>query len=216
MKNLRRYFLAGLVSLLPIGVTLFVIYFLVTTLGPIFGSFIHLLPAMRNLPEVAYSVIGFVLLLVVIQLIGMLATGVLGTWFLRRTSDFFGHLPLLRTVYGTARQLTDAVLVDRKSLKKVVALEYPRRGMYSIGFLMSETPVTFADGKRCMFVFLPVTPSPTSGQVHLVPVEDIIETNLGVDEALKVFVSGGAMMPESLKNRLPQRTQRTSEDTEGN
>jgi uncharacterized membrane protein len=202
MKNLRRYFLAGLVSLLPIGVTLFVIYFLVDTLGPIFGSFIHLVPAMRNLPRIAYSGIGFLLLLIVVLVIGMLATGLAGTWLLRRTSDFFGHLPLLRSVYGTARQLTDAVLVDRKSLKKVIALEHPRRGMYSIGFLMSDTPVAFADGKRCMFVFLPVTPTPTSGQVHLVPVEDIIETDLGVDEALKVFVSGGAVMPESLKKPL--------------
>lgn len=203
MKNLKRLFLAGLVSLLPIGVTLFVIYFLVNTLGPIFGSFIHLLPAMRHLPDVAYSVIGFILLLIVILIIGRIATGFAGTWLLRRTSEFFSHLPLLRTVYGTVRQLTDAVLVDRKSLKKVIALEYPRRGMYSIGFLMSETPVMFVGGKKCLFVFLPVTPTPTSGNVHLVPVEDIIETTLGVDEALKVFVSGGAVMPESLRNLLP-------------
>ena len=203
MKNLRRYFLAGLVSLLPLGITAFLIYFLVDTLGPILGSLLHFLPAMRHLPEVAYSVIGFVLLLIAILLIGMLATGFAGTWLLRRTSEFFSHLPLLRTVYGTARQLTDAVLVDRKSLKKVIALEYPRRGIYSIGFLMSEKPVTFVDGKQCVFVFLPVTPTPTSGQVHLVPVEEILETTLGVDEALKVFVSGGAVMPESLRNRLP-------------
>jgi uncharacterized membrane protein len=205
MRSLRRYFLAGLVSLLPIGVTLFAIYFLVNALGPIFGSFIHLLPAMRNLPGAAYSVIGFVLLLIAILLIGMLATGFAGTWLLRKTSEFFSHLPLLRTVYGTARQLTDAVLVDRKSLKKVIALEYPRRGIYSIGFLMSETPITFANGKQCMFVFLPVTPTPTSGNVHLVPVEDVIETTLGVDEALKIFVSGGAVMPESLRSSVPSR-----------
>ena len=203
MKNLKRYFLAGLVSLLPLGITAFVIYFLVDTLGPIFGAWLHLLPAMHHLPEVAYSVIGFVLLLIVILLIGMLATGFAGTWLLRRTSEFFSHLPLLRTVYGTARQLTDAVLVDRKSLKKVIALEYPRKGIYSIGFLMSETPVMFANGRKCMFVFMPVTPTPTSGQVHLVPVEEIIETSLGVDEALKVFVSGGAVMPGSLKDVLP-------------
>jgi uncharacterized membrane protein len=203
MKNLKRYFLAGLVSLLPLGVTAFIIYFLVDTLGPILGSLLHFLPAMRHLPQVAYSVIGFVLLLIAILLIGMLATGFAGTWLLRLTSEFFSRLPLLRTVYGTARQLTDAVLVDRKSLKKVIALEYPRRGMYSIGFLMSETPVSFANGKKCVFVFLPVTPTPTSGQVHLVPVEEILETDLGVDEALKVFVSGGAVMPESLRNRPP-------------
>jgi len=203
VKNLRRYFLAGLVSLLPLGVTLFVIYFLVNTLGPIFGSFIHLLPAMRHLPQAAYSAIGFILLVILVLVIGRLATGFAGTWLLTRTSDFFGRLPLLRTVYGTARQLTDAVLVDRKSLKKVIALEYPRRGMYSIGFLMSETPVTFVGGKKCVFVFLPVTPTPTSGQVHLVPVEEILETSLGVDEALKIFVSGGALMPESLKNPRP-------------
>jgi uncharacterized membrane protein len=203
VKNLRRYFLAGLVSLLPLGVTLFVIYFLVNTLGPIFGSFIHLLPAMRHLPQAAYSAIGFILLVILVLVIGRLATGFAGTWLLTRTSDFFGRLPLLRTVYGTARQLTDAVLVDRKSLKKVIALEYPRRGMYSIGFLMSETPVTFVGGKKCVFVFLPVTPTPTSGQVHLVPVEEILETSLGVDEALKIFVSGGALMPESQKNPRP-------------
>jgi uncharacterized membrane protein len=203
MKNLRRYFLAGLVSLLPLGITAFVIYFLVDTLGPIFGSWLHLLPAMHRLPEVAYSVIGFILLLIVILLIGVLATGFAGTWLLRRTSEFFSHLPLLRTVYGTARQLTDAVLVDRKSLKKVIALEYPRKGIYSIGFLMSETPVMFANGRKCMFVFMPVTPTPTSGQVHLVPVEEIIETSLGVDEALKVFVSGGAVKPDSLRDVLP-------------
>jgi uncharacterized membrane protein len=203
MKNLKRLFVAGLVSLLPLGITLFVIFFLVNTLGPILGSFIHLLPAMRRLPHAAYSGLGFILLIIVILLIGRIATGFAGTWLLRRTSEFFSHLPLLSSVYGTARQLTDAVLVDRKSLKKVIALEYPRRGMYSIGFLMSETPVTFVAGKKCLFVFLPVTPTPTSGNVHLVPVEDVIETTLGVDEALKVFVSGGAVMPASLRNLLP-------------
>lgn len=201
MKALRRYFLAGLVSLLPIGVTLFLIYFLVNTLGPILGSLLHYLPALHRLPEIVLTLIGFILLLIVILLIGMLAQGLVGSWILKKLSDFVGRLPLLRSVYGTARQLTDAVLVDRRSLKKVIALEYPRKGMYSIGFLMSEAPVTFANGRKCMFVFLPVTPTPTSGQVHLVPVEEIIETDIGVDEALKVFVSGGAVMPESMRAR---------------
>lgn len=197
VKNLQRHFVAGLVSLLPLGVTIFVIYFLVNTLGPILGFALRYLPVLRRLPDTVLTVIGFVLLLIVILAIGSLATGAFGGWLLRKVSDFFSRLPLLRGVYGTARQLTDAVLVDRSSLKKVVALEYPRRGMYSLAFLMGDETVTVSN-RACSFLFIPATPTPTTGWVHLVPAEDILETSLGVDEALKIFLSAGVVLPDSL------------------
>ena len=199
IKNLRRYFIAGVVSVFPLGITLFVIYFLVRALGPILGSLLHYLPALAMLPQWVLTFLGFVLLMIAILLIGMLAAGPPGSWLLKRLSDFFDRLPLLRSIYGTARQLTDAVLVDRKSLKQVVLVEYPRAQVWAIGFLMSETPI-FIAGREYRSIFVPSTPTPTSGFPQLIPREMIVMTDIGVDEALKFVISGGVVLPDSLKS----------------
>ena len=199
--TLGRYFLAGVVSLLPLGVTLFILIFLIQMLGPILGWPLHYLPALARLPKFILTLLGFILLLIVILAIGVVATGAPGSWLLKRVSDFFSRLPLIRGVYGTARQLTDAVLVDRKSLKKVVLIEYPRRDVYSLAFLMSECPIEI-NGKECHTVFLPATPTPTSGWVHLIPVDAITEVDFGVDEALKLFISGGVVIPDAFRKKV--------------
>jgi uncharacterized membrane protein len=199
IKNLRRYFIAGIVSLFPLGITLFVIYFGVSSLGPIFGSLLHFLPALARLPRQVLTILGFVILLVVILLIGMVAAGTPGSWVLKRLADFFNRLPLLRSIYGTARQLTDAVLVDRQSLKQVVLVEYPRPQCWSLGFLMSDAPI-FIHGREYRSIFVPSTPTPTSGFPHLIPLDMIIKTSIGVDEGLKFVISGGVVLPDELRH----------------
>jgi uncharacterized membrane protein len=201
LNNLKSYFLAGVVALLPIGVTLFIFYFLITTLGHIFGSLLHFLPFMSLLPQAVTTVIGFVLLMLIILVVGVVAAGAPGGWVLRRVSDFVERLPLIRGIYGTARQLTDAVLVDRQSLRKVVLIEYPRTGIYALAFLMSDQPVKI-NRRDCYTIFIPTTPTPTAGWVNLIPADAITDLEIGVDDALKLFISGGIVIPEGMKQNI--------------
>ena len=139
--------------------------------------------------------------MLLILVVGVIAAGAPGGWVLKRISDFVGRLPLIRGIYGTARQLTDAVLVDRESLRKVVLIEYPRKEIYALAFLMSDCPVKI-NGRECFTIFIPTTPTPTAGWVNLVPSDAITDLDLGVDEALKLFISGGVVIPEGLKKSI--------------
>jgi uncharacterized membrane protein len=108
----------------------------------------------------------------------------------------------VRSIYGSARQFTDTVFVDRSSLRKTIIAEYPRHGLFASGFLTGDDPVTLADGRRALFVFFPTTPNPMSGWLALVPEADVTETSMSIEEGLKLVVSGGVIKLESLGSCL--------------
>lgn len=203
MKFLRRYFIAGLVVIIPLGLTVFIFWLLVTKLGGFLIPLFRILPFLKDLPQEILALLGFVLFLLIIFLIGGLTSGYLGKWLVGFIEELILKLPIIREIYNSARQLTTAVFVDRKSLKKVVAVEYPRKGIFTIGFIMNEEKILSRDGQKEFFlIYLPTAPNPTSGWLTLVPKEETKELNLTIDEGLKLIISGGIVIDKDTLEKL--------------
>ncbi|MBM3315248.1 DUF502 domain-containing protein [candidate division WOR-3 bacterium] len=195
LRRIRRHFLTGLAAGLPLATTVVVVWFLVTLLGSILGPLLARVPGLAALPRWLLSLIGFVVMLLLTTALGALTAGIVGRRLVAWLDHLMQRLPLARDLYGSARQLTDAVFVRRSSLRRAVIVEYPRKGMYAVGFLTAEEPLVLPDGRRTVGVFIPSTPNPTTGWLALVPEADAMESALTIEEALKLVVSGGMVRP---------------------
>lgn len=205
MSRLRRYFLTGLATLLPLGLTVFAVWFLVSNLGRILRPLLVLAPWIQRLPGWVVTLAGFVGLVILTVLIGALTSGIVGREFVRRLDRLFQRLPLAREIYGSARQLTDAVFVQRSSLRRTVLAEYPRAGVFAVGFLTSEERVMLPDGRPGLMVFFPTSPNPTSGWLALIPESDVRDAGMSIEEGLKFVVSGGLVRPGDIGRRSQAR-----------
>ncbi len=208
MNNLRRYLVSGIAAILPIGLTVFVFWFLVSRLGSIFRPIVANSVWLSRLPGWITTVVGFIFLLIVIIVTGALASGLFGRWLVNQVDKFMRRLPFVRAIYGSARDMADAVFVKRSSLRKTVIAEYPRTGMWAVGFLTSDETVPLPDGRPAQFVFFPTAPNPTSGWLALIPEADITATGMSIDDGLKLVVSGGVIRPESFENWVKLREPR--------
>jgi len=198
-KGIGSFFLAGIITILPLGLTVIVVIFLVNQLGNIAGRLLKHIPRLSTFPPYVITIIGFFTLLVVIFLIGMITSSFIGRWFLRLTDRFFCKLPFVRSVYSSARQLTDTLFVDRSALKQVVLIEYPRKGIYTLAFVTNEALWKIKIGRRekdCLNVFVPTSPNPTSGFYLLIPSDEITPTGLPIEWGFKIIVSGGIVLPD--------------------
>jgi len=191
--KLKDYLLSGLLVVAPIVLTLFVLIWAFNLLDGILGPFIYRI-AGRSLPGV-----GLVAGLLITLLTGVVTRG----WFAKRAvkwaESLLARLPLIRPLYGTLKQLTNALLSgsDKNLFKRVVLLEYPRKGIWSIGFVTSEDNSGFSKhikdkcGENLISVFVVSAPNPTTGWLALVPETELIDADMSVEEALKLVVSGG-------------------------
>jgi uncharacterized membrane protein len=189
-KILRRYLFTGLLVLLPVVITAFVLWRLFFALDDIIGRFVETYLG-RSLPGV-----GLVALIALIMGIGAIASNILGKRAIRVGERLVARVPLMGWIYRTTKQLFSTILDERsESFRKVVLVSYPHKGTYSVAFLTSESPTSVEGelGKGFVTVFLPTTPNPTSGFLLIVPAEDIIPLNMSVDEGLRLVISAGAL-----------------------
>jgi uncharacterized membrane protein len=198
LKELRHYFLTGIATMLPLSVTVFIFWFIVVRLGSLFRPLFKLHPWLEHLPEWVSVLVGFVFFIIIVLVIGALASGILGRLLLGWLDKLLRQVPIVKTIYSSARQLTDAVFVNRSSLRKTVIAQYPRQGMFAVGFLTSDDLVTLADGRKALFVFFPTTPNPTSGWLALIPEDEVTQTSMSIEEGLKLVVSGGVIKPGNI------------------
>lgn len=144
--------------------------------------------------------IGFSATLVVILLVGFLATNLLGRRFVKSFDQLMLRIPLIKGIYGGTRQLLDAFSMKTGTFQRVVAVEYPRQGVLTIGFVAREgaTLKSTEGGARLRdltLVFLPTTPNPTSGWLAAVPDKEVIPLDVSIEEGIKLVVSGGIVLP---------------------
>jgi len=198
LKELRHYFLTGVATLLPLSVTVFIFWLIIVRLGNLFHPLFRLHPWLERVPDWGATLAGFVLFILLVLLTGWIASGIIGRLTLGWLDRLLRQVPIVKTIYSSARQLTDAVFVNRSSLRKTVIAEYPRHGLFAIGFLTSDDRITLVDGRKTVFVFFPTTPNPTSGWLALIPEGDVTQTSLSIEEGLKLVVSGGVIKPEDL------------------
>ncbi len=199
--SLRRYFLSGLLVFLPVAITL---WFLGWVIG-LLDSVLDVLPAWLHpnsyLPF-AIPRLGAVVTLIMILLLGFLTKGVATRRFLAAWDKVFVQIPIFRGVYTAVQKLVQTFLGQSHANRQVVMIEYPRKGVYTVGFAMGRAwhELERKNELPLVNVFVPTTPNPTSGFYLLVPPEDISPINMSMEEALKLITSGGLITPDD-KNR---------------
>ncbi|HXG29036.1 MAG TPA: DUF502 domain-containing protein [Nevskiales bacterium] len=205
---IRRWLFAGLMVLVPLGITLFVVDFLV---GLVDKSLLLVPPALRPEALLGFSVpgIGIVLILLLVLAVGFLADNFIGARVVRWAESMLGRVPLVRSVYSGSKQLADMVLGEGgTSFRQVILVEYPRKGLWTIAFITGG-PLWEArekTGRELATVFVPTTPNPTSGFIILVPREDILTLDMSVEEAMRMIISLGVATPDATPVPAGQRT----------
>ena len=186
---LRNYFITGVVVLIPIGFTLYLSKFLIGLSSKIFPE--NLNPN-NYLP---YSIPGIEILisLLIITLVGGLSLSFLGKKILKIIDDLFKKIPFLRSVYSAILQMTETFSKKDGEKKSVVLIEYPRKGVWAVGFATKENKGEMAEktNQKLINVFVPTTPNPTSGFLLMFPVDDVIYLDMTFEEASKFIVSAG-------------------------
>ncbi|MCC0564513.1 MULTISPECIES: DUF502 domain-containing protein [Brevibacillus] len=150
-------------------------------------------------------VIGVLLLLLILLLIGGIARTPVGRHVFSMVERLFGFIPVARGVYSTVQQVSQALVHERSSFKQVVLVEYPRKGVYTVGFLTGESQGGALEftGKEYVNVFLPKSPNPTNGWLALVPRSEVTFLDMSIEDGLKFVISGGVVPP---KERLSEPT----------
>lgn len=196
---LRRWLLAGLMVLVPLGITIFVVDFLVSLLD----KSLLLIPAPwrpENLLGFNIPGVGIVLVIVLLLVVGFLADNFIGARVMRWAESMLGRVPLVRSVYSGSKQLADMVLGEGgTSFRKVILVEYPRKGLWTIGFVTGGPfwEAREKTGRELVTAFVPTTPNPTSGFIMLIPREDVIPLDMSVEHAMRMIISLGVVTPDS-------------------
>jgi uncharacterized membrane protein len=198
MQRLRAYFFAGILITAPITLTLYITWLLINFID---AKVTNLLPGDYNpnsyLP-VNIPGLGLIIAVVLLTLIGWLTAGFFGRLFLRISEAILRRMPVVRSIYAWVKQIFETVFHERASpFREVVLIEFPRKGLWRVGFITGRTPGTTQDiiPGGLVNVFLPGTPNAASGFLVLVPVADIYRVDLTTEEALKLVVSGGIATP---------------------
>ena len=187
--TLRNYFITGVVVLIPIGFTLYLSKILI-------GISSNLIPKNLNPNHyLPFDIPGVEILISVllITIVGGLSLSFFGRRILKLIDDLFKRIPFLRTVYSAIVQMTETFSKKDDNQKSVVLVEYPRKGVWAVGFATKENKGEMAEktNKKLINVFLPTTPNPTSGFLLMFPIEDVIYLNMTFEEASKFIVSAG-------------------------
>ena len=186
---LRNYFITGVVVLIPIGFTLYLTKFIVEISSGIIPQNIN---PNSYLP---YAIPGIEILIsvVFITIVGGLSLSFLGKRILKLIDDLFKRIPFLRTIYSAILQMTESFSNKDNDKKSVVLIEYPRKGVWAVGFATKENKGEMAKktNQQLINVFVPTTPNPTSGFLLMFPIDEVIHLNMSFEEASKFIVSAG-------------------------
>ena len=201
---MRKYVIAGLLVWMPLGITFLVIRAIVGLLD----RTLLLLPEMYqpdNFLGVHIPGLGVLLAAVLVLATGMVVANFLGKRLIATWEHFLARIPLVRSLYAGIKQIMEAVLAtDAKSFRKVLLIEYPRKGVWSLAFMTSDKlgEVQAKTAVALISVFIPTTPNPTSGFILMVPKDDVIELDMAVEDGLKMIISLGVAVPPWQKEQL--------------
>ena len=207
---IRRYLLAGLVVWLPILATFGILSFIIDLLD----KTLSLLPTAYQ-PEQLFGFripgFGVLLSLLLLLITGIMATNFLGQRFVVWSESILERIPLVRSIYNASKQVIQAIFgTNSQAFRKVLLVEYPRKGMWSIAFQtgVGSTIINQDLGTEMVSIFIPTTPNPTSGFLMMVPSSDVREVSMTIDEALKFIISLGMMQPTASKTPVKKTKQK--------
>lgn len=197
VKRLRRYLVAGVLVWAPLAVTFLLLRFAVNVMD----KTLAIIPRQYRPDELlGFHIpgLGVILTFIVLFVTGMLAANFVGRYVVGGWESLMDRIPVVRSIYSAAKNFAEVVFSDSSdSFKKVLLIEYPRKGLYSIAFQTSSAlgEVQGRTGEDVVCCFVPTTPNPTSGIVVMIPRKDITELDMDVDEALKMVISLGVVVP---------------------
>ena len=193
LSSLRNNFIAGVVVLIPIGITLYLTLFIINISSKLIPKEInpnHYLP---------YNIPGLEILIAIllITIIGWISLSFIGKRLFNFFETILNKIPIIRTIYSAVEQLIETFTSSKSDKKTVVLVEYPRKGVYAVGFATKENTgeIRKKAGKELLNVFVPTTPNPTSGFLLMFPKEEVIFLDLTFEEASKFIVSAGSFNP---------------------
>jgi uncharacterized membrane protein len=200
MARLRAYFLAGILITAPVGLTLYIAWNLIAWVD---NMVLSLVPAQYN-PETYLPFfipgLGLIVVLVALTLIGALTAGLVGKWVRQSFDLILTRLPVVRSIYGAIKQIVETMLTNQsRAFRECVLVEFPRPGVWSLGFVSGATPPEIAQrlDDDVINIFVPTTPNPTGGYLLFVPRAKVIFLKMAVEDGVKLVVSTGIVQPES-------------------
>ncbi len=198
MKTFRSYLVAGLLIWVPVVITIFIVRFLVG----MSDKALLLIPS-KFRPEslLGFNIpgLGVIFAIAVLLITGLIARNYFGKYIVEGWERLMSRIPIVRNIYSGARQIAETVFADNsKAFSKVCLIQYPRKGVWSLCFKTSTEvgEVQARTNRDVVSVFVPTTPNPTSGFVIILPVEDVIELDMSVDEGLRMIISLGVVVPK--------------------
>ena len=211
ISGFRNSFLTGVVVIAPVGLTVWLVW---TVIGWVDGFVLPFVPSQYQPEELLKAILGedvrvnirglgVVFFLVFTTFIGWIAKGLLGRTFIRSAENLVNRMPVVRSVYSGVKQIAETVFAQAdRSFEKACLIEYPRRGIWAIGFISTaakgEVSKRAGSGQKMQSIFVPTTPNPTSGFLLFFPAEDVIELDMSVEDAAKLVISAGLVYPEDL------------------
>lgn len=197
---MKKYFFTGLIVILPFFLTIYIIMLVFKFVGrfftPVLTSMLNSFPISQfRLPPSIIIIISAVVTLFLIWFVGVLASNLVGKKIFRLAEKLFLKIPMARGIYDSIRKLTDVFFSDKSNFKRVVAIEWPRKGVYVIAFVTSDEDLIIpGDLEEKVSVFMPTTPNFTTGFLMIVPKSQVISLTLPVDDAIKFILSGGIVV----------------------
>jgi uncharacterized membrane protein len=197
-KTVKGIFLTGFAVIIPIGLTLYILFFIISMID----NWLMFLPDKYH-PDTLLRFhvpgLGIIVTVILIFICGLVTKSYFGRRIFNLWENFVEKIPVVRSLYQPIKQIVDGVISDKKkSFKKVVLVEFPRKGMYTIGFITGHPPFEVQEktGKPCFGVFVPTTPNPTSGYFIMVPEDGVISMDMSVEEAFTLIISMGIVTPQ--------------------
>ena len=208
IPRIRRYFLAGFLVTAPLGITALIAWWIINFIDEWVTP---LVPTKYN-PEtyLPFSLpgLGLLILFIALTLIGALTAGLMGRWVVRTGERILNRMPVVRSVYSAIKQIFETILAQQSNaFREAVLIEYPRRGIWAIGFITGTTKgeVQNLTLEETVNIFLPTTPNPTSGFLLFVPREEVVPLDMSVEEAVKMVISGGIVTPPDRRSTEKQQ-----------
>ena len=202
LSKIRGYFLTGIIVTAPVGLTFYVSFLFIGFIDSKVRNVIPTKYHYDNLLPFEIPGLGLLIVFVMLTFIGFLTAGLIGRYIIKLGERIIARLPIIRSVYGALKQIFESVLkTSSKSFREVVLIEYPRKGIWAIGFITGDTKGEVQQTSKDEFVnvFLPTTPNPTSGFLLFVPRKDLKVLNMNVEEGIKMVISGGIVTPKFKK-----------------
>ena len=202
-KRIKGVFLTGIAAIIPVGVTFYVFYLIIGMMNKL----VRIIPARFHPDQILpfhIPGLGVIITLILIFIVGLVTKSYLGKKAVVLGEKLVGKIPLVRGIYNALKQLVEAVFSDKgESFKKAVLIEYPRKGLYSIAFVTGESrgEVQSRTSQKCINLFIPTTPNPTSGFYIMIPETDVIHLDMTVEEAFTLIVSGGIVSPADVRQQ---------------